>query len=260
MPSTIDAVLTSWSMDPVVLIGVLVAVVCYLRGWLRLRGRGADQWGSLQLSAFVAGNLLLLIALESPLDSFAGLLLQVHMLQHLLLTVMVPPLIWYASPGLPLLVGCPVWLRREWIDPALQTRWVRRLVDRLVWPPVALAVYVAATWIWHAPVLYTLALERPAVHIVEHLTFLAAGLLFWYPLLNRGWERHATVAAGPSARWLLIPYLFLAGVQGTVLAGLLTFSERVLYSPYEAAPRLLGISALDDQAIAGALMWVVGSL
>src|SRR5262249_49456429 len=111
-----------------------------------------------------------------------------------------------------------------------------------------------ATWTWHAPRAYELALASGAWHVVEHASFLAAALLFWYAVL-------LPYPARPSwSRWLLIPCLLLADVANTILSAWLTFSSRVLHPHYEEVPRLFGLSALDDQAIAGVMMWVPGSL
>jgi cytochrome c oxidase assembly factor CtaG len=102
--------------------------------------------------------------------------------------------------------------------------------------------------------LYELALHSPGWHAVEHLCFVATALLFWWPVLQPWPSR----PQGP--RWVLLPYLFLADVQNTILAAFLTFCERVLYPTYATAPRLTALTALDDQAAAGAIMWVLGSV
>ena len=107
---------------------------------------------------------------------------------------------------------------------------------------------------WHLPGPYQLALRSTAWHEVEHLCFFAGGLLFWWPVVQP-WPTRAHWPA-----WSLPPYLLLGDLVNTVLAAFLAFSDRVLYPAYEAAPRLFGLSALADQALAGALMWVPGSL
>jgi len=124
----------------------------------------------------------------------------------------------------------------------------------LTHPVLALPIFVAVTWLWHAPALYELALGSGAWHEVQHACFLGAGLLFWYPVVRPYPSRPRWSA------WLLVPYLIVADVANTVLSALLTFSDQVLYSHYTQVPRLGGLSALEDQAAAGVLMWVPGSV
>src|SRR5262249_52979070 len=111
-----------------------------------------------------------------------------------------------------------------------------------------------ATWIWHVPAFYEAALRSDSWHYLEHVTFVVSGLLFWWPVVQPYPSRPQC------SRWLLIPYLLLADLLSTPLAALLTYSGSVLYPHYLQAPRLMGISAREDQAVAGLLMWIVGSL
>ena len=136
----------------------------------------------------------------------------------------------------------------------LRSRPVRRVFARLTHPGPALALYVAATWLWHVPAVYEAALRSAGLHYLQHACFLGSSLLFWYPVVR-------PYPARPRwSPWLLLPYLLLADVSNTVLSALLTFSDRVLYPHYGQVPRLAGISALDDQAAAGVIMWVPGSV
>src|SRR5262249_14851056 len=113
---------------------------------------------------------------------------------------------------------------------------------------------VLATWVWHLPALYQLALGSRAWHAVEHATFLATGLLFWWPVVQP-WPARAR---GP--RWMIPLYLLFADVQNTIFAAFLTFSERLLYPAYATVPRLGGLSPIDDQTAAGLIMWVPASV
>jgi cytochrome c oxidase assembly factor CtaG len=106
----------------------------------------------------------------------------------------------------------------------------------------------------HTPALYELALRSHAWHHVEHACFVGAGLLFWWPVIQP-WPSHPIWP-----RWTMIPYLALADLQTTALAAALTFADRVIYPTYNAVPRLWGISALEDQATAGVIMWIPGSI
>jgi len=254
MNPTLDAFLRSWPSNPLFAVSLALTGAIYARGWSILRRRDPDRWHGGRLAAFLGGLAALYLALASPIESFASLLLSMHMLQHLLLMMAAPPLVWLGAPAFPLLCGLPASLRESWIGPLARSRPLHRLFRRLTHPLVALPVFVAATWLWHIPAAYEGALRWDALHYFEHACFLTAGLLFWYPVVRPypsrpGWSL-----------WLLVPYLILADVQNTVLSALFTFSSRPLYAYYTEVPSLPGLSPLKDQAAAGLLMWVPGSL
>lgn len=248
-----DAFLTSWPTDPWLAVGLLAAIGVYLRGWLLVRRQDRARWPLSQPCCFIAGLATIYLALASPLEPFAALLLSVHMAQHLLLMMAAPALIWLGEPIVPLLRGLPRGLRSDWLAPLLGLPWLRRLFGILVHPAVALAIFVAATWAWHWPGLYELALANANWHYLQHATFLAAGLLFWFPVIRPYPYRPAW------SLWLVLPYLLAADVQNTILSAIFTFADRVLYPHYAAMPVLGRWTALDDQAAAGVLMWVPGS-
>ncbi|MBV8232748.1 MAG: cytochrome c oxidase assembly protein, partial [Planctomycetaceae bacterium] len=192
-------------------------------------------------------------ALASPVEPFADLLLQVHMVQHLLLMMAAPPLLWLGAPLFPLLRGLPRPVRIFWVAPWLSAPPLRRLFGRLTHPLTALVLFVATTWVWHAPPGYDLALRSNGWHYLQHACFLGTALVFWYPIVR-------PYPARPRwSPWLLLPCLFLADLSNTALAALLTFSDRLLYPYYAEVPRLAGLSPLEDQSAAGVIMWVPGS-
>jgi cytochrome c oxidase assembly factor CtaG len=250
----IAAALGSWSFPPGLVVVVLVTFSVYARGWQHLHRQMPLRFGTWRAAAFAAGLLTLFVALASPLDAFGGLLLQVHMLQHLLLMMVVPPLIWLGAPAAPLLRGLPPALVKHGLGPFLAWPALRRFGRRLTHPVVCWLSFVAATWLWHVPALYESALRSPAWHQVEHFCFLATALLFWWPVIQP-WP---STAQWP--RWALIPYLLFADIQNTMFSAWFAFSERLIYPTYAAVPRLWGITVLDDQTTAGAIMWVPGSL
>jgi cytochrome c oxidase assembly factor CtaG/polyferredoxin len=253
MSPTLDAFLRSWPFDPWLMTALLLPAVLYLRGWRRLHRRDPQRWHSGRIWAFSGGLTLLFLALASPIEPFAALLLQVHMLQHLLLMMFTPPLLWLGAPLFPLLCGLPQPIRVYWIAPLLRSPRLRRLGERATHPALALPLFVAAAWGWHIPALYEIALHSYLWHYVQHLCFFGTALLFWYPVVRPYPSRPRW------SPWLLVPYLLVADVQNTALSALLTFANRVLYPYYADVPRL-GVSALEDQAAAGVLMWVPGSL
>ena len=194
--------------------------------------------------------LTLFVALVSPIDPFSDLLLSVHMVQHLLLMVLAPVLFAAASPGLALAHGLPRVLRPA--AKAVLTSGVARSARAAATLPVRLGVLTLVSWLWHVPGLYELTLRSQRFHYLEHGAFFAAALLFWWPVVapSRSPDR--------AARWWLIPYLMVAAIQGTALSSFITFAPRVIYPHYARVAHVLGVSALDDQATAGALLWVFG--
>jgi cytochrome c oxidase assembly factor CtaG len=251
---TLDAFLRSWPFDPWLVLVLLVTSVVYLRGWLILRRRNGRRWHGGHLAAFLGGLAAIYLALASPIEPFADLLLQVHMVQHLLLIMVAPPLLWLGAPLFPLLRGLPRSIRVYWAVPLLSSPQLRRLFGWLVHPLTALPLFLVATWFWHVPPVYDLALRSTSWHYVQHICFLGTALLFWYPIVRPYPSRPRW------SLWLLLPCLLLADLSNTALSALLTFSDRVLYPYYEAVPHLAGLSALEDQSAAGVLMWVPGSV
>jgi cytochrome c oxidase assembly factor CtaG/ferredoxin len=247
---TLDAGLRSWVFDPWLLGAMLTIAGVYFRGWRKLGAR----WNGGHLCAFLGGLSTIYLALASPIDPFADLLLQVHMLQHALLMMVAPPLLWLGAPLFPLLRGLPEPVRAYWVAPLFRSPALRVFFTRLTHPAAALSLFIASTWLWHIPAAYEIALRSDAWHYLEHACFVSAGLLFWYPVIRPYPSRPRW------SLWLLLPYLFLADLQNTAFSALLTFSNRVLYPHYLQVPRLGGLSALDDQSAAGVLMWVPGSL
>ncbi len=254
MSTTLDAFLRSWPFDPWLVGAFLCSASVYLRGWLVLQRRDPERWHLGRLAAFLGGLAALFLALASPIEPFAALLLQVHMLQHVLLMMAAPPLFWLGAPLFPLLRGLPRPVRVYWVAPFVFAPPLRRLCGRLTHPLTALPLFLAAAWLWHVPPLYDLALRSNGWHYVQHLCFLGTALLFWYPVVR-------PYPARPRwSSWLLFPVLIVADVSNTALAALLTFSERVLYPYYLTVPRVGGFSPLEDQSAAGVLMWVPGSV
>jgi cytochrome c oxidase assembly factor CtaG/ferredoxin len=251
---TSESAILSWSFDPLPTAGIVLTAVIYLRGWLRLSRQVPERFPTERLLSFLAGLGAVFLALCSPLDAFAGWLLIVHMVQHLLLTMVAPPLLLLGFPMLPMLLGLPRALVRDGIGPFLSHPPLHRIGRFLVHPFFAGPLFMISNLAWHAPGLYELALQSPGWHRLEHLCFLATALLFWWPVVQPWPSRPAL------PRWVMIPYLLAADLQNTALAAFLSFYEGILYPTYAAAPRISDLSALEDQAGAGAVMWVPGSV
>lgn len=248
------AALASWQVEPLPALGLVGAAAIYLRGWGSLRRQVPARFPVWRSLSFLGGLLAVAVSLFSPLDAFAPVLLMSHMVQHLLLTMVAPPLIWLGAPQLPMLTGLPRKFVSGGLGPFLSCRPLVNFVHRATNPAVAWFLFVASNVIWHVPEFYDLALRSRAWHEFEHACFLATALLFWWHVVQPWPSRPAW------PRWAMIPYLLLADLQNTALAAFLSFQDRVIYSTYADAPRVFGISALDDQAGAGAIMWVPGSV
>ena len=247
------AALASWQLPLLPLATALLAGIIYVRGWQALRAQLPARFTRARLAAFLAGLAVVFLAVASPIDAFANLLLRVHMLQHVLLTMVAPPLLWLGAPALPLLRGLPTGVAKRGLGPFLAWPPLLTAARAVVHPVVAWLALVAATLLWHLPGPYQLALRDPDWHQLEHACFLVAGLLFWFPVV----QPYPSRAHWP--RWAMVPYLLLADVQNTLLAALFVFADRPLYAAYAAAPALTTLDAHADQAAAGALMWVAGS-
>ena len=228
---------------------IVFAALVYLRGWLRRRSTSSNAISFWRAGSFLLGLFLIWVAVASPLAALDHALLTVHMVQHLLLMTLAAPLIWLGAPLMALLHGLP----QQFVHAVLGSmfRWppVQRLGRALAQPAFCwLAAFVALMG-WHIPAAFTLGLQSEAWHAVEQASFLGTGLLFWWPVIQP-WP---SVARWPE--WSILLYLFLATLPCDILAGLLVFGDRVVYSAYLSSSRPFGLSALEDQQCAGALMW-----
>jgi cytochrome c oxidase assembly factor CtaG len=250
MPSPIQTELTSWSLPiPVTLALVLTAFV-YARGWFHLRKAYPNAIPAWRLGAFMGGMFSLWIAVGSPLTAFDDDLLTIHMVQHVLLMAVAPPLILLGAPALPFLHGFPRRFVRGALGPLLRWTPVEWLGRTLTHPAFCWLSAMLALIAWHVPALFELGLRSEAWHEFEHVCFFTTGLLFWWPVIQP-WP---SVARWP--RWSIPMYLFLATLPCDALSAFLAFCDRVVYRSYLTLPRLLNVSPLQDQECAGALMWV----
>ena len=227
---------------------VVIAVV-YLRGWLRLRSPSFQVIDGWRAVSFLFGVFLIWIAVASPLASGDAHRLTVHMLQHLLLMSLAPPLIWLGEPVRPLLWGLPRRVGETVALPLFLRRPIRRLGTVLGHPAVCWTAATAALAAWHVPAVFTLGMHSETWHAIEHASFLSAGLLFWWPVVQP-WPKSSA-----DRGWSIVLYLFLATLPCDILSGFLVFSERVAYPAYLSTHRHSSLSVLNDQQYAGALMW-----
>ncbi len=224
-----------WDLHPSVVIGLVLLGGLYV-SWGGLR---ADRR---RVVAFGAALLVIFASLNGPLHDFSdNYLFSAHMGQHLLLTLLFPPLLLY---------GTPAWVVRRVLAP----RWVTALARIVTRPVIAAATFTAPIVLWHVPGFYEAALRHHNLHILQHLVFLTTAAIMWWPVLSPVPELPRLPYPGQML------YLFLLGLPMSITGALITLSDSVLYPFYAAAPRVWDLDALADQQIGGLLMWVVGGL
>jgi cytochrome c oxidase assembly factor CtaG len=249
MPATLQSVLNSWTVPiPFTLVIILTAIL-YLRGWRYLRLAAVNAIPAWRAATFLVGVLLIWLAIGSPLALLDEQSLTVHMVQHLLLITIAPALILTGAPVMPMLHGLPEQLVQSALGPFLRWPPVQFMGRVLSKPAVCWLAAAAALVGWHVPAAFNLALQSEGWHIAEHSSFLVAGFLFWWPVIQP-WP---SVPVWP--RWSILLYLFSATLPCDILSAYLTFCDRVVYPSYLGAPRVFGFTALEDQQCAGALMW-----
>lgn len=231
-----------WVWEPSILIGLLA-----ITGWYELSIGPLQRrlgWGApvplRQRLSYHAGTFLVFIALASPLDSLGDeSLFSAHMAQHMLLTFG-GPLLW--------VVGTPGWLVAKLLPFELMRQGFRWLTH----PLTAFMIFNGVMWLWHVPAFYEAALQHEALHITEHMLFMASAVIGWWPVFGN---------YGP--RWqppVILAYLLASMFACTALAALIALSPRLLYTFYGDAPLQFGLTGLVDQQIGGALMWLPGDM
>ena len=228
---------------------LILAALVYVRGWVRIRRRGVDTIQGWHAASFLLGVFCVWLALASPIAALDHELLTVHMVQHLLLMTLAPPLIWLGAPVTPLIHGLPQRFVEGLIVPLFRWPLMKRLRKAMA---NQAACWLAAAGVlvgWHVPALFMLGLESGIWHAIEQASFLITGLLFWSPVL----QSRRTAPNG--SEWPILLYLFLATLPCDILSGFLVFCDRVVYPVYFSSTRTPGFSPLEDQQCAGALMW-----
>lgn len=240
--------MTRWTFDPLAVASLAVAGALYALGARRLRRRSFGRgWRVWQLFAFAAGWVVIVVALLSPIAALSESLLSVHMTQHELLMVVAAPLLVLARP-----LGVFVWaLPARWRGAV--GRWTRRPAVAGTWRVLTGAATVwilhgAALWIWHLPVLYQAAVRDDRIHALMHVCFLFTAALFWWALIH---GRYGRLGYG-----IGVLYVFLTGLHATALGALMTVAPRPWYALYRIRGAAAGVDPLEDQQLAGLLMWV----
>jgi cytochrome c oxidase assembly factor CtaG len=223
----------SWNWEPTVVAGAFIICSYYAYFSLRQPG-GIDR---LRAISFYAGAASMFLALVSPLHAGADRLLSLHMLQHVVLTTIGPPLV---------VLG----LAPAMVEPLGRPGVLREIARVLANPLVAALGFTLNMWFWHTPPIYQEAVTNTAVHATMHVAFMASGILYWWPVIQ-------SVPAKLTEGGRLL-YLFATGMPMGFLALLLIATNTVIYSHYESTPRLLGLSPIEDQQVAGVIMGAIG--
>lgn len=232
-----------WNLEPSIVLGMLIAIAVYALCATEWRGRFPDSrpLTRRQIAFFALAIITAAASLLSPLDELSdSYLLMAHMVQHLLLTLIMAP---------ALLLGIPGWMLR----PVLRVPLVMPLMRFLTNAIVAYVIFNTVFAGWHQPDLYDGALKSELFHILEHVLFMASALLAWWAICSPLPE----LPRLPYPAQIL--YLFFLSIIPTILGAIITFAPDVLYETYASAPRIIDVTALEDQQIAGLIMWLPGA-
>ncbi|CAN5587105.1 cytochrome c oxidase assembly protein [soil metagenome] len=249
-----SALWQAWTFDPLVVVGLVAGAALYARGSLRLREVAPRRRAvhARQTLFALGGWLCLLLALVSPIDALGGTIFTAHMVQHLLLILGAAPLLVLGAPSLPLMLALPNTARR-----AMQRVRHHRVLALARRPArswvIVGTMQAAVLWAWHLPVMYEAALQDDRLHALEHASFFVTAWLFWSIVVRA--PRRGGLGHGAA-----ILFVFATALQSGALGAVLTFAARPLYPLHAVGARWWGLTALGDQQLAGAMMWVPGGM
>jgi putative membrane protein len=227
-----------WSIHPSTVVGIAALGVIYLGAEKALHRRASIA----ERSFFFSGLLLMFASLNGPIHDLSDdYLFSAHMVQHLLLTLAMPPL---------LLAGVPRWM----LGGLLSRRFIRPAARFFTRAPIAFVVFNLVIAAWHLPPLYNAAMANHNIHIVEHLMFMVAAVLMWWPLMSQVPELPRLAYPGQML------YSFLMSIPMSIVAIYIAMSDHVLYPAYAAAPRVIAMSPLEDQLLGALIMWIPGGI
>jgi putative membrane protein len=227
-----------WSIHPSTVIGIAALGAIYAWAAHRLQ----RQPTTAQKIYFVSGLLVMFGSLNGPVHDLSDdYLFSAHMVQHLLLTLAMPPL---------LLAGVPGWMLRR----PLSTRFIAPAARLFTRAPIAFVAFNLVIAVWHLPPFYNAAMANHNIHIVEHLMFMIAAVLMWWPLMSQVPELPRLAYPGQML------YSFLMSIPMSIVAIYIAMSDHVLYPAYAAAPRVFALSPLEDQLLGALIMWIPGGI
>ncbi|HEY0513491.1 MAG TPA: cytochrome c oxidase assembly protein [Thermoanaerobaculia bacterium] len=242
-------VLRWWTWDPFVILLLALSGGLYAAGLARLWrragvGQGIRRW---EAACFAGGWLSLIVALISPLDTLGGVLFSAHMAQHEVLILVAAPLMVLGRPLAPFLWALPLGAR-ERVGKGTQAPAFAAVWRALTAPLAVFVIHGLALWLWHLPALYQATLDDDFIHALQHLSFFASAALFWWSLIHGRFGRLGYGVA--------VLYVFFTSMHSGILGALLTFAPHLWYPIYQARTSQWGLSPLEDQQLAGLIMWI----
>ena len=256
MDAALSIILLSWSWRPEIILSLVLAATIHLMGRWRLKQRGGGEviapWRTV---AYLGGLAVLWLALMSPIDVLSSQYFFMHMIQHLLLVMIAAPLLLIGNPMPIMLWGLPSTLRMEigrWLRPGAT---FRRVVAAVTTPGLVWLYFVIAVVGWHDPNAYGATLESDIVHDLEHLSFFGTAILFWWHVIGVAPRLHKKLSKG-----VRIGYTIAAVVPNAITGIVISFASEPIYTYYETVPRLGSMTVMQDQMLAGTIMWIPGSM
>ncbi len=252
-PHTPRDLLTTWGLEPVVLVTLALAGWLYWRGVRRLwkeasAGQGIRRW---EAWCYAGGWLALFVALVSPLHPMGRVLFSAHMTQHEVLMLIAAPLLVLGRPLIAFLWAVPqTWRRR--LGQFSKRPWFAAGWRALTLPLVAWAVHAVALWMWHVPALFEATIDNEWVHTAQHLSFLLSALLFWWAVIH---SRRGLMSYGAA-----VLYVFTTSIHSGALGALITFAGSLWYPAYQQTTASWGLTPMEDQQLGGLIMWIPAGL
>lgn len=230
----------SWSVHPSTVIGIAALGAIYIwRAKQASAGETISPWRKL---SFFSSLFVIFASLNGPVHDLSDTyLFSAHMVQHLFLTMLMPPL---------MIVGIPGWMLR----PLIQRRVIGAIARRLTKPFVCFATFNLTIAFWHVPLFYNAAMDNHNIHILEHLMFMASAVMMWWPLTSQLPELPRLSYPGQML------YSFLMTIPMSIVAVYITMADSILYPAYASAPRITWLTPADDQLLGGLIMWIPGGV
>ena len=253
MSSAVNDILRDWKLPWFLTSTIFVITIVYVRGYFAIRKTRPELFPEWRLYSLLFGMAMLWLSIGSPMDGFADNLLSAHMIEHLILMSIVPPLVLLGYPAVPMLRGLPAPFVKIVLGPVLRSRGLLKVGQFFTKPLVAWLAMNLTYLVWHLPRAYDLALENETIHDFEHLCFLGTSILFWWPLIQPWPTKYRDYG------WTLLLYLLTADFINTAICAYLAFCDHAVYVYYQQQPNIFHVDLLADQILGAGFMWVIGS-
>ena len=254
--------LANWTIQPLLLVLLLLTVVPYVRGWRRIHGWMPDFATGRRLALFLTGVALLVVAMLSPLYWWSNYLLSARSVQKVLLCMLAPPLLWLSAPLVMMRAGVPMTWRRRVRPLAAALRASDGMTAPLRQPVVTVMLFVSVFLLWHDPTVVGLSLRNNMLHVTSLWVLLVVALIYWRQIVGAG-APPGTGLGSTMSGWAAAAYLLAAEIPNMMAGVSIAFIATPLYAHYVDARSIIGplpVTVQEDQMIAGAVVWVIGSL